>query len=90
MADLKQPTTDEHLSRQEYREQLARQKQQVKIGNTDTVPDAVTAGRQQYADQEKSATAAEKTAVLKHKLNIAIIGLLVAIVIVYLILFYVG
>lgn len=83
--DNQKPATSSQPSRQEYREQLSRQQS----AHHHETGEEVT-GRRQYADQEKMKTAAEKTAVLKRKLNIAIVGLVVAIVIVYLILFYVG
>ena len=46
--------------------------------------------RQQFANEQKRQTTEQKTAVLKRKLNIAIVALIAAIIVVYLILFFVG
>lgn len=94
--DNKQPSFgEEKMSRKEYREQLKQQHDRHlddelisrNDGNGEPEP---SAGRQQFADEQKAKSAEEKTALLKRKLNIAIVALLVAIIIVYLILFYVG
>lgn len=92
--DKQQSFSERPLSRREYREQLARQQRQA--GNDQPAADetpvepASNIGRQKFADEQKQLTAEQKTAVLKRKLNIAIIILLAAIIAVYLILFFVG
>lgn len=81
------------LSRREYREQLARRQRGTAAGDQPAEPpvqDLASMGRQQFADEQKEQTAEQKTAVLKRKLNIAIVALLAAIIVVYLILFFVG
>ena len=89
MDNKQQPSNEEQLSRKAYREQLERQRHhQEDEAPRDDEPSEVS--RQQFADDRKGQDAEQKTMVLKRKLNIAIIGLIIAIIIVYLILFYVG
>ncbi|MGM9892211.1 hypothetical protein [Limosilactobacillus sp.] len=92
MDNKQRPLNEEQLSRKEYREQLERQRhhQGTDDSRDDEASELASIGRQQFADDRKEQDAEQKTAVLKRKLNIAIIGLIIAIVIVYLILFYVG
>lgn len=88
MDNKQQPSNEEQLSRKAYREQLEHQRVVNSKGDKSSEPASI--GRQRYADDRKEQDAEQKTMVLKRKLNIAIIGLIVAIIIVYLILFYVG
>lgn len=87
------PQNEEGLSRQQYREQLRRQRSAASATDADEPTEDYehpeTEGRQQYASEQKDRTAEEKTAILKKRLNLAIIGLAAAIIVVYLILFYV-
>lgn len=93
-ADNKQFFDEQPLSRREYREQLARQQRQgTSVRPADTEPplqDSPEMGRRQFASEHQQLTAEQKTAVLRRKLNIAIVALLAAIIAVYLILFFVG
>ncbi|WP_283621185.1 hypothetical protein [Limosilactobacillus avium] len=84
MDNQKPPFPEEQLSRKQYREQLAQKRAagQEEEGGEQT--------RQHYAQDQEGKSREEKTAVLKRKLNIAIVGLIVAIIIVYLVLFFVG
>lgn len=84
MDNQKPPFPKEQLSRKQYREQLAKKRAagQEEEGEGQT--------RQHYAQDQEGQNREEKTAVLKWKLNIAIVGLIVAIIIVYLVLFFVG
>lgn len=92
MDNKQQPSSEEKLSRQAYREQLERQRHHQGTADPrgDETSGPASVGRQQFADDRKEQDAEQKTMVLKRKLNIAIIGLIIAIIIVYLILFYVG
>lgn len=93
MDNKQQPSNEENLSRKEYREQLERQRRHqsaADVRGTEESPEPVATDRQQFVDERETQSAEQKTTVLKRKLNIAIIGLVVAIIIVYLILFYVG
>lgn len=56
--------------------------------NSPVVDEGMSRGEQQIVDAEEQQ--AEKTARLKKRLNLTIAGLVVAIIIVYLILFFVG
>lgn len=55
-----------------------------------TIQDEPFFSREETASERHEQSAVEKTAQLKKRLNIAIVALLVAIIIVYLILFFVG
>lgn len=93
MDNKQEPVNEEKMSRKQYREQLKQQDRYLDddlISRDDQNEGKIAEGRQQFADEQKARSAEEKTAVLKRKLNIAIITLIVAIIIVYLILFYVG
>ncbi|WP_283587917.1 hypothetical protein [Limosilactobacillus viscerum] len=93
MDNKQEPVNEEKMSRKQYREQLKQQDRYLDddlISRDDQNEGKIAEGRQQFADEQKARSAEEKTAVLKRKLNIAIIALIVAIIIVYLILFYVG
>jgi hypothetical protein len=84
MDNQKPSFPEEQLSRKQYREQLAQKRAagQEEEGEGQT--------RQQAMEDQEGQNREEKTAVLKRKLNIAIVGLIVAIIIVYLVLFFVG
>lgn len=71
------------MSRQQYRQQQA---QQASFADQP----AGEQRRQTVLDQQRQTLVEEKVNRLKHRLNIAIIGLVIAIIIVYLILFFVG
>ena len=93
MDNKQEPVNEEKMSRKQYREQLKQQDRYLDddlISRDDQNEGKIAEGRQQFADEQQARSAEEKTAVLKRKLNIAIIALIVAIIIVYLILFYVG
>lgn len=92
MDNKQQPSNEEQLSRKAYREQLERQRhhQGVETPGDDEPHGSAPVSRQQFADDRKGQDAEQKTMVLKRKLNIAIVGLIIAIIVVYLILFYVG
>lgn len=93
MDNKQEPVNEEKMSRKQYREQLKQQDRYLDddlISRDDQNEGKIAEGRQQFADEQKARSAEEKTAVLKRKLNIAIIALIAAIIIVYLILFYVG
>lgn len=87
------------LSRQQYRQQQEKQRRHPEPDPDDQLnPDQGTpvAGgngelhRRGIADERASQEQEEKVSRLKRRLNIAIVALVVAIIIVYLILFYVG
>lgn len=84
MDNQKSPFSEEKLSRKQYREQLARTRAagQEQEGGEQT--------RQRTVEDQEEQSSEDKTAVLKRKLNIAIVGLIVAIIAVYLVLFFVG
>lgn len=93
MDNKQEPVNEEKMSRKQYREQLKQQDRHLDddlISRDDENEGEIAEGRQQFADEQKARSAEEKTAILKRKLNIAIIALIAAIIIVYLILFYVG
>lgn len=71
------------MSRQQYRQQQA---QKTSLADQP----AGEQRRQTVLDQQRQMLVEEKVNRLKHRLNIAIIGLVIAIIIVYLILFFVG
>jgi uncharacterized membrane protein YvbJ len=82
------------MSRQQYRQQQAasagqRSDQEVPPAEINQA-ESDQYSRQATASERHEQSAAEKTASLKKKLNIAIVALIIAIIIVYLILFYVG
>lgn len=70
------------VSRQQYRQQQAEHRQ--------AVPEDQPQRRQDLADERTGLSREEKINRLKRRLNIAIVALIVAIIVVYLILFYVG
>lgn len=74
----------EPLTRSEYRRQQAHKQTE----NPQTESSELT--REESLRLTKAQLEAERTAQLKHRLNLTIIGLVVAIVIVYLFLFFVG
>ncbi|MDO4603548.1 hypothetical protein [Limosilactobacillus ingluviei] len=76
---------EEPLTRKEYRR---RQAQAAQAAPSTPAPRDLS--REAHLQQTKQALEAERTTRLKHRLNWAIGGLSVAIVIVYLILFFVG
>lgn len=83
--DKQQPSAgEEQMSRQQYREQLQQQlyKQQS--------PEQGPVSRRQYESDQQASSDEAKVGILKRKLNIAIIALVLAIIVVYLILFFVG
>lgn len=83
----------EKMTRQQYREW--QQQQQRRQEKTEPPLDGVSEPeslqpRQTVKKAQAQLLAEEKTARLKHRLNWAILGLSLAIVVVYLILFFVG
>ena len=76
---------EEPLTRKEYRR---RQAQAAQAAPSTSAPRDLS--REAHLQQTKQALEAERTTRLKHRLNWAIGGLSVAIVIVYLILFFVA
>lgn len=76
---------EESLTRKEYRRRRAQAAQ-----TAPSTPAPRDLSREAHLQQTKQALEAERTTRLKHRLNWAIGGLSVAIVIVYLILFFVG
>lgn len=93
-------TADEpFLSRQQYRQQQEKQRRRPEPdpdGQLKPDQEPPVAGgdgglhRRAFADERASQEQEEKVSRLKKRLNIAIVALVIAIVIVYLILFYVG
>lgn len=75
---------EEPLTRKEYRRRQAQAAQAAP-----STPSPRDLSREAHLQQTKQALEAERTTRLKHRLNWAIGGLSVAIVIVYLILFFV-
>lgn len=78
------------LSRSQYREQQRRAQQETTIDSEQQAGDKQEYSREQTASYRHEQSVTEKTDRLKKKLNIAIVALVIAIIIVYLILFYVG
>lgn len=82
-------TQDEpFVSRQQYRQQQSAQRRQQSTDQEGA--DYQQPRRQDVADERDKQIQEEKTNRLKRRLNIAIIALVAAIIVVYLILFYVG
>lgn len=95
----KQPDEQQpRMSRQQYREQQRQEQRQAVEEPAASVQNKEEPSpnfeqpqsREGTVDQRRQEALAEKTDRLKHRLNLAIIGLVIAIIIVYLILFYVG
>lgn len=81
------------LSRQQYRQQQEKQRRRPEPDQDDQLnPDQGDdeLHRRTFADERASQDRDEKVSRLKRRLNIAIVALVIAIIIVYLILFYVG
>lgn len=82
----------EPLTRREY--QARQRHEQEQPASAAPTSDAPTAGERPTREESlrltKAKLKAERTANLKHRLNLVILGLVVAIVLVYLVLFFVG
>lgn len=79
------------VSRQQYREQQAKQRRRPTAAQPNPDQDAASSLRHRgFADERASQDEEEQVSRLKRRLNIAIGALVIAIIIVYLILFYVG
>ena len=89
MDNKRQDEQQARMSRSQYRQQQRQTEQQPINEATENTTDQLYS-RETVASQRHDETVAEKTVCLKRRLNIAIIALIVAIIIVYLILFYVG
>ncbi|NMV49633.1 hypothetical protein FOL80_06995 [Lactobacillus reuteri] len=89
MDNKQQDEQQSRMSRSQYCQQQRQTEQQPINEATENTTDQPYS-REAVASQRHDETVAEKTARLKHRLNIAIIALIVAIIIVYLILFYLG
>lgn len=81
---------EEPLSRTAYRKQQRQAQRTTTIQDKGEQEQAATMHREEMINGQVKLTPEEKTARLKKRLNIAIAALIVAIVIVYLILFFVG
>lgn len=81
-----QQSTTPFVSRQQYRQQQANQG----ADQEGRQPESERPNRKESLDQLHQANEDEKVNRLKRRLNIAIACLIVAIIVVYLILFYVG
>lgn len=85
--------TEPYLSRQEYRRQQEERERQAKKEQP-TAPEPsgeeINSSRQEAINEERQTEQEAKTNRLKKRLNIAILCLILAIVAVYLILFFVG
>lgn len=92
-----QPTTprddqsadEPFLSRQQYRQQQANQRRQ-RSSAPEEDPATPEMHRRDFADERVDQDREEKVHRLKWRLNITIVALVAAIIVVYLILFYVG
>lgn len=89
MDNKQQGEQQSRISRSQYRQQQRENEQRPINDATGNTTDSIYS-RQTVANQRHDETVAEKTARLKRRLNIVIVTLIVAIIIVYLILFYVG
>lgn len=76
------------MSRSAYRQRLHQQLDEARQ-EASQVDEGLASSREEVANERQQTTANEKMLQLKRRLNIAIVGLVVAIVIVYLILFLV-
>lgn len=89
--DSQQPDSrEEPLSRTAYRKQQRQAKRAVTSQSPSDQEQASAVHREEMVNGQAKLSAPEKTARLKKRLNIAIAALIVAIIIVYLILFFVG
>lgn len=89
--DSQQPDSrEEPLSRTAYRKQQRQAQRTRTIQDEGELEQAAAMHREEMTNGQVKLTPEEKTVRLKKRLNIAIAALIVAIVIVYLILFFVG
>lgn len=86
-----QPSAEPFLSRQQYRQQQKAQRHQrpeQPVENTAAPEPAMR--RRDFENERADSDQEEKVRRLKRRLNIAIVALVAAIIVVYLILLYVG